>query len=293
MVHMRIVECVPNFSEGRDQAVVKAIASEVTSHARLLDANSDPDHNRTVLTFVGSPEEAAEAAFLAVRKAAELIDMTRHKGEHPSMGATDVVPFVPVSGVTMEDCAAIARSVGKRIGDELRIPIYLYESACSCPGRKHLESVRCNYETMRREIKSGRRKPDFGPAEAGKAGATVVGARDFLIAFNVNLATTDASAAKAIAAKVREANGGLLCLKALGFSLKSRSCVQVSMNLTDYRTTGLEAAFAAVEKEAKAAGVGILNSELVGLAPKAALEGVDTKRLRLALGPDKILENRL
>jgi glutamate formiminotransferase len=294
---MKLVECVPNFSEGRRKDVIDRIAAAVEGvpGVRLLDVNMDPDYNRAVVTFVGSPDAVAEAAFLAVREAAGLIDMTQHSGEHPRMGATDVLPFVPLQGVTMEECAALAEGVGKRIGDELGIPVYLYGCACHSPQYRNLEDVRRGqYEGLRAGIAtSPAKRPDFGPLEMGKAGATAVGARHFLIAFNVNLATRDVSVAKRIARKIRTSSGGLPEVKALGFSLKTRGCVQVSMNLTDYRVTGLQAAFEAVEKEAKAAGVGIAGSELVGLVPAAALAGVDARRLGLALRPGQVLEKRL
>jgi len=290
---VKLIECVPNFSEGRRRDVIEAIAAGVrgVEGAKLLDVHSDPDHNRSVMTLIGEPEAAGEAAFRAVARASELIDLQSHRGEHPRMGAADVVPFVPLRGAIMDECADLARSVGRRIGEELDLPVYLYGHACQhCRG---LEKVRCQFETLAAEIALPHRSPDFGPKQVGKAGAVAVGARELLVAFNVNLATEDAALAKGIASKIRASDGGLPGVKALGFWLKSRGCVQVSTCITDYRKAGLQAVFAAVEKEARAAGVRVLESELVGLAPRAALNGVDPRALRLTLSPEKVLEARL
>jgi glutamate formiminotransferase/formiminotetrahydrofolate cyclodeaminase len=271
----QIVECVPNFSEGRRPEVVKAIADAIRSvrGTRILDIQSDFDHNRSVITFVGSPAVVEEAAFRAAARAAELIDLNQHRGEHPRMGATDVVPFVPIAGVTMEECVAIARRVSERIGHELGIPVYLYEEAATRPSRRNLADIRHGeYEGIKAEIETNLdRAPDFGPSRLGPAGATAVGARAPLIAYNVNLATDDLRVAQAIARAVRHSSGGLRYVKALGFEIKERGIVQVSMNLTDYCQTPVFRVFDMVKREAARYGVNVLGSELVGLTPVGAL----------------------
>ncbi len=208
-----LVECIPNFSEGRNPAVVDQIAAAITSieGVQVLDRHSDVDHNRTVLTVVGEPQSLSEAMFLGIRKAADLIDMTIQLGEHPRIGATDVVPFVPISGISMADCVILARELGKRVGEELGIPVYLYEAAASVPERTNLEDIRRGeFEGLRQEIETNPlRKPDFGPAKLGRAGATVIGAREALIAFNIYLCSDDVSIAKKIARSVRFSSGGL------------------------------------------------------------------------------------
>src|SRR5512140_1284507 len=231
----KIVECVPNFSEGRRLEVVAQIRSAIAAIAGVtfLDQHSDPDHNRTVLTFVGEPEPVEQAAFAAIATAAELIDLNQHTGQHPRLGATDVVPFVPVSGVTLEECVAMAKRVGERVGNELKIPVYLYEAAATRPERENLENVRRGqYEGLKAEIETNPdRLPDYGPAKLGPAGATVIGARSFLIAFNVYLSTNDVEVAKKIAKAVRHSSGGLRFVKAAGFLVGGQA--QVSMNLTN------------------------------------------------------------
>ncbi len=217
----QLVECIPNFSEARRPEIVEAILQAITSAGvTVLDRHSDSDHNRTVITYVGAPEAAEEAAFQAIKKAAELIDLGQHTGAHPRIGATDVVPFVPISGVSMEDCVASARRLGERVGKELGIPVYLYEEAATRPDRVNLENIRRGqYEGLKAEIETNpERKPDFGPARLGPAGATVIGARHPLIAFNVYLATDDISIAYAIAKKIRQSSGGLPAVKALGIT---------------------------------------------------------------------------
>jgi glutamate formiminotransferase len=293
----RIVECVPNFSEGRRKEVVERILGEAKAvrGVKLLDCAMDPDHNRTVVTLAGEPEACAEAAFRACRKAAELIDMDSHKGEHSRVGATDVIPFVPVRGVTMQDCVALARRVGKRIGEELGIPVYLYEEAATCPERRNLADVRKGqYEGLKAEMHLPHRKPDFGPAKLGKAGATVVGARPFLVAFNVNLGTRDVSVAKDIAKKIREKDGGFKCVKAMGFNIADRGFVQVSMNLVNYKVTSPRTIFDAITREAEARGVKVLESELIGVAPQDAIPPGDEVYLKIAgFSKDQIIENRI
>ncbi len=294
-----IVECVPNFSEGRRKEVVDAIAGAIASvpRVRLLDREMDPNHNRCVITFVGDRASVAEGALAGARKAVELIDMNAHHGEHPRIGALDVCPFVPVAGVTMDDCVAIARSVGKRIADELQVPVYLYEAAATRPDRKDLPNVRRGeYEGLRTEIETNpERKPDFGPSKMHPtAGATVVGARPILIAWNVNLATKDVHVAKRIAKAIRESDGGLPAVRAKGFDLTDRGLVQVSMNMIDYHTTSLLRVFEEIRKLAAAEGVGIAESEVVGLVPLEPLLEAAVARMQIAgFKRSQILETRL
>jgi len=296
---VRIVECVPNVSEGRRPEVVVTIADAARSVAgvTVLDVESDANHNRSVITFVGAPEVVPEAAFRIAAKAAELIDLTAHRGEHPRIGALDVCPFIPIRGVTMDDCVRIARAVGRRIADELGIPVYLYEAAATRPDRKALPDIRRGeFEGLRAEIETNSdRAPDFGPRKLHPtAGATVVGARPPLIAYNVNLATKDLTAAKKIAKLVREKDGGLPAVRALGFELKDRGLVQVSMNLVNYKVTSIASAFEAVSGHAASLGVPVASSEIVGLVPEDALPPNPTERLKLEnWSPNQILENRL
>jgi len=272
-----LVECVPNFSEGRKPEVIDRIASAITSvtRATVLDRHIDPDHNRSVITFVSPPAVIVDAALKAVATAAELIDLRSHKGEHPRIGATDVLPFVPVSGVTIEDCIALAHEAGRRIWNELAIPVFFYERAALRPERARLEKVRGKgFEWLRQEIQTNRdRAPDVGePRVHPTAGAIAVGARPFLIAFNINLRTNDLAIARRVARAVRERDGGLPFVKALGFELQSRGLVQVSMNLIDYEQTTIARAFDAVKHEADRSGVEIAGAEIVGLLPRAALD---------------------
>jgi len=295
----KIVECVPNFSEGCRQDVIDAIAGAISavSGVTMLDYKGDADHNRSVVTFVASPEIVADAAFAGIAKAAELIDLTNHKGEHPRMGATDVVPFVPVRGVEMAECVEIARKLGERVGRELQIPVFLYEEAATRPERQNLAKVRKGqFEGLREAIGvDPERKPDFGPEKIHPtAGATAIGAREFLIAYNVNLESNDLQLAKAIANKIREAKGGLPKVKAMGFEIAELGIVQVSMNLTNYKITPIRTVFDAIEKEAEAAGVKIRNSELIGLAPQAALPSGEPEYLKIEPFNEKmIVENNL
>ncbi len=273
----RVVECVPNFSEGRDPRVVESLVEAVESvaGALVLGTHIDPDHNRSVITFVAPPETVVEAAVRVVARAAELIDLSRHAGQHPRMGACDVLPFVPVRGVTVEECVPLAHAAGRRIADELGIPVYFYESAALRPERRNLADVRRGgFELLREQIAAlPERAPDVGgPRVHESAGACIVGVRPLLVAYNVNLKTNDLTIARRIARAVRGRDGGLLHLKALGFELESRGVVQVSMNLTSYAETNLHHAFEAVRREAEALGVEILGSEIVGLVPQAALD---------------------
>ncbi|MBS1965987.1 MAG: glutamate formimidoyltransferase [Chloroflexi bacterium SZAS-1] len=291
-----MIECIPNFSEGRRPEVVDAIAAAINAvpEATLLDQTLDADHNRSVITFAGPPEAVAEAAFQAVRRAAELIDMTQHSGQHPRVGATDVLPFVPLGGATLDQCVALARSVGQRIGDELGIPVYLYEAAATRPERAALPNLRKGeYEGLRDTIVTDpARAPDFGPAQLGTAGATIVGARQPLIAYNIYLNTADVEVAKRIAKAVRGSSGGLRGVRALGMLVEGRA--QVSMNLVDFRTTPIHRVVEMVAREAAAYGVLVAESELIGLIPEDALLDAARFYLRLhGMKDEQILERRL
>lgn len=294
-----IVECVPNFSEGRRKEVVDAIADAIASipGVRLLDREMDANHNRSVITFTGDRKAAAEGAFEGARKAVELIDMNRHSGEHPRIGALDVLPFVPITGVTMEDCVALARSVGKRIAEELGVPVYLYEAAATRPDRKDLPNLRKGeYEGLKLEIETDPdRRPDFGPTRLHPtAGATVVGARPILVAWNVVLGTKDVAVAKRIAKAIRESDGGLPAVRAKGFALADRGLVQVSMNMIDFRKTSLVRAFDAIRALADKEGVPVVESEIVGLVPLDAIVEAAVAYFKLAgFTRDQILETRL
>jgi glutamate formiminotransferase/formiminotetrahydrofolate cyclodeaminase len=293
----RIVECVPNFSEGRNIRVINAIAGAISAvpGVKFISAEPDRDYNRTVVTFVGEPESVLEGAFMATKKAAELIDMSQHKGEHPRLGATDVVPFVPVSGVTMADCIRLAKEFGARVGGELQIPVYLYEEAATRPGRKNLAAIRKGeYEGLAEKLKDPAWAPDFGPASFNAAsGATVTGARMFLIAYNVNLDTNDVKIASEIALRIRESGrvkkdaqgnpvlddknqkitvpGTLKAVKAMGVLMEAHNIAQVSINLVNYHVTPPHMAFEEVKKEAATLGAQVTGSEIVGLTPKEAL----------------------
>ena len=294
-----IVECVPNFSEGRRKEVVDAIAKSIASvpGVRLLDTEMDSNHNRCVITFVGDRIAVAEAAFQGAKSAVARIDMNNHRGEHPRVGALDVLPFVPISGVTMDDCVALARSVGRRIGDELRVPVYLYEAAATRPDRKALPDVRRGeFEGLKVAIETdAERKPDFGPSKLHPtAGACIVGARPVLIAWNVNLGTKDVTVAKRIAKAIRESDGGLPAVRAKGFELADRGLVQVSMNMTDYRKTSLVQAFDAIRDLATKEHVEIVESEIIGLVPLDAVLLGATQYFKLArFHREQILEARL
>lgn len=295
----RLVECVPNFSEGRRAEVIERLARAVESveGAVVLDTHMDADHNRSVITFVAEAEQVVEAAVRVVALAASLIDLRQHRGEHPRLGATDVLPFVPVRGVTMEDCIGLAHQAGERIARELGIPVYFYERAARRPDRVNLEDVRRGgYELLREEIASvERRAPDVGALRLHEnAGAIVVGARPLLVAYNVNLQTNDISIARRIARAVRGRDGGLRYLKALGFQLQTRGIVQVSMNLVDYEKTRLHHAFEAVSREAARYGVRVAGSEIVGLIPQAALDRSAEYFLQIEnFAPGLVLENRI
>ena len=271
-----LVECVPNFSEGRDAQKLAKIIAEIESvdGVQLLDQEMDKDHNRAVVTFVGEPQPVLDAAFRAISKATELIDMEKHEGEHPRMGATDVIPFVPVSGVTIDDCVKLARSLGERVGNELEIPVYLYEAAATRPDRENLAEVRKGeYEGIKATIGTDpKRKPDFGPSKTHpSAGAVAIGARPYLIAFNVYLGTQNLQIAKNIANAVRDAQGGYRYVKAMGFEIKERRQVQVSMNLVNYEKTPIYRVYETIKREAERYGVPVVGSEIVGLTPLRAI----------------------
>jgi glutamate formiminotransferase/formiminotetrahydrofolate cyclodeaminase len=293
----RIVECVPNFSEGRKMKTINAIAGAIggVGKVKFISAEPDKDYNRTVVTFVGEPAAVVEAAFLATQKAADLIDMSTHRGEHPRIGATDVVPFVPVSGVTIHECVALAKEFGRRVGEELHIPVYLYEEAASRPERRNLSAIRKGeYEGLKAKLADPVWKPDFGPAVFNaRTGATVTGARTFLIAYNVNLSTNSVEVAQEIAARIRTSGrvkkdaqgnavtgtrgekvmipGSLQAVKAMGVLLEAHQIAQVSINLVNFHVTPPHVAFEEVKKHAADLGVTVTGSEIVGLTPREAL----------------------
>lgn len=281
----KLVECVPNFSEGRRTEVIDAITAEVTSVSgvKLLDVKPDASHNRVVVTFVGEPEAVKLAAFKSCSKAAELINMEQHTGEHPRIGATDVIPFIPVKNVTMEECIELSRQLGEEIADKLGIPVYLYEEAAKIPTRRALPDIRKGqYEGLKTEIGKPERHPDYGePKMHPTAGATVVGARQFLIAFNINLSTSDVQIAKKIAGAIREAKGGYKYCRAMGIMIEERNMAQVSINMINYTGTPLYRVFETVKAEAARYGVNVVGSEIIGLTPLQALLDVADYYLRL------------
>jgi glutamate formiminotransferase/formiminotetrahydrofolate cyclodeaminase len=295
----RIVECVPNFSEGRDVSKIAAIiaAMREVPGVAILDRESDADHNRMVVTLAGEPNAVAEAALRGVGKAQELIDLTQHRGAHPRIGATDVIPFIPIEGVEIEDCVALAKRVGHEIWDRYQIPVYFYEAAAQRPDRTNLENIRKGqFEGLRDDIQSNPdRAPDVGePHLHPTAGATVVGARKFLIAYNVNLDTPDLKIANKIARAIRFSTGGLRYVKSMGVELKSRGLAQVSINLTDFEQTPMHRVFEMVRREAERHGARIVGSEIVGLVPKKALEMAADFFLQLeGFKPEMVFENRL
>ena len=281
----KLVECVPNFSEGRRPEVIEAITAEVTAvpGVKLLDVKPDASHNRVVVTFVGEPQAVKEAAFRSCRKASELIDMEQQTGEHPRIGATDVIPFIPVKNVTMEECVELARSLGEEIAEKLGIPVYLYEEAAKIPTRRALPDIRKGqYEGLKQDISKPERHPDYGaPQMHPTAGATVVGARQFLIAYNINLSTSDVQIAKNIAAAIREAKGGYKYCRAMGIMIEERNLAQVTINMVNYTGTPLHRVFETVKSEAARYGVNVIGSEIVGLTPLQALLDAADYYLRL------------
>ena len=295
----QIVECIPNFSEGRDPATLAAIVAAMgeVRGVMVLGQESDADHNRSVVTLAGEPEAVAEAAVRGVGRAAELIDLTKQTGAHPRVGATDVVPFVPIRGVTMQDCVALAKKAARGIWERYRIPVYLYEAAAQRPERANLENIRRGqFEGLREEVlRNPDRAPDVGEARLHcTAGATVVGARKFLIAYNINLNTSDVAIAKRIAKTIRFSSGGLPCVKAMGVNLRARNLAQVSMNLTDFEQTSVHRVFETVKQEAERFGVSIAGSEIVGLIPRGAIESAAEFYLQIEdFSTTQVLENRL
>lgn len=294
----KIMECVPNFSEGRDLKKVEKIIDcfRGKEGVKLLDYSSDKDHNRTVVTLVGEVEPLKEAVLSAIGKAIELIDLRSHTGEHPRMGACDVVPFIPIRNVTMEDAIALAKEVGEEAGKRYNLPIFLYEKAATTPERENLAKVRKGqFEGMAEKLQDPNWKPDFGPSKVHEsAGVTAVGARMPLVAFNVNLDTANIEITDAIAKKVRFIGGGLRFCKAMGVELKERGITQVSMNMTDYTKTAIYRSFEMVKMEAKRYGVNVVGSEVIGLVPMAAL--IDTAVYYMGIegfSLDQVLENRL
>jgi len=295
----RLIECVPNFSEGRAKAKVDAIVGAMSgvAGAWILDRTSDADHNRSVITLAGEPDAVAEAAIRGAGKALELIDMTRQTGVHPRIGATDVIPFVPLEGVSMQECIALARRVGQELWNRYRIPVYFYEAAATQPERANLENVRKGqFEGLREDVlRDTNRSPDVGePRLHPTAGATAVGARKILIAYNINLNTSDVSVAKEIARAIRSSGGGLPHVKAIGVEIKSRGFSQVSINLTDFEHTPLHLVFETVKREAERRGCEVAGSEIIGLVPRKAIELSTEDYLLLEnFSPAQVLENRL
>ena len=294
---MRIIECVPNFSVARNKPVVKTIVDEVKSQkgVKLLNSHVDPDHGRLVLTYIGEPEAVGEAAFALAATAVELIDVHKHEGVHPWFGAIDVIPFIPLKA-RMSDCIKISHEVGKEIAEKLKVPVYLYGEAATRPERRDLSEVRKGgYEALLQRINLPEWKPDYGePKEHPTAGAVAIGARDTLIAFNVNLNSDRLEIARAIAGKIREKDGGLPGIKALGVPLESRGIVQVTTNITDFRKTSLKQVFEAIKNEAEKYRTPVLESEIVGLIPKEATFPEMKDYLQLPSFDDsKILETHL
>ncbi len=295
----KLIECIPNFSEGRRREVIEAIGKSIkeTPGVLLLDQSSDESHNRSVFTFVGTPEGVKAAALSSAKKAVELIDLTGHKGEHPRMGALDVLPFVPVKGVTMEECVALSKEVGAALAGILQLPVFLYEEAATAPHRKNLADIRRGqFEGMAEKIKQPEWGPDYGErAIHPTAGVAAVGARMPLVAYNINLNTEDLQIANAIAKIIRESSGGLKYVKAIGVMLEDRKIAQVSINMTNYQRTPLYRVFEMVKAEAKRYGVTILESEIVGLTPAGAL--IDSAKYYLQMQhfneEQQVLENHL
>lgn len=294
----KIIECVPNFSEGARKDVIDDIVSAVSEakEAQVLDISSDPDHNRSVLTMVGDEQGLKDAILILFEKAIEHIDLTKHKGEHPRMGAVDVVPFVPIKGVTMDDCVALSKEIGELVANKFDIPVYLYEESASSPERESLPKIRKGqFEGFFEKIKQPEWKPDFGPQEVHPtAGVVAIGARMFLIAYNVYLSTDNVEIADKIAKAIRHISGGLRYVKALGMMIEERKLTQVSINLVDYQKTPIYRVFELIRAEARRYGVHIVDSEIVGMVPSEAL--IDTAQYYLQLAGfslSQVLENKL
>jgi len=293
----KVIECVPNFSEGKDQKKIKAVADSAREikGAKVLDVEWDKSHNRSLVTVVGSPDGVLKASFEMIKTATKLIDMNKHKGEHPRIGATDVVPFVPVSGVTLNECVELSNKLAKMVADELNIPVYMYEASAKRDDRINLADIRRGeYEGLKKEIEvNPDRKPDYGSNKMHPtAGAVVIGARKYLVAYNINLDTKDIEIAKKIAKEIREKDGGLPGVKALGFEVDGFA--QVSMNLVDFEKTNFDAAFDAVKKLAEEMGIKIKNTEIYGMIPLEALvNAVKTTFRAKEFSSDQVLETRL
>jgi glutamate formiminotransferase / 5-formyltetrahydrofolate cyclo-ligase len=297
-VRRALVQCVPNYSEGRRQDVIEAIVApfQGTPGVHLLDWRADPDHNRLVVTVVGDPERLGDALLESARAAIARIDMRRHVGAHPRIGAVDVVPFVPLRGITLEECVTRARAFAARYARDTGVPVYLYEAAALRPERRNLEAVRKGqYEALVQEIGNPGRAPDVGPPLLHpSAGATVIGARQFLVAFNINLNSRDVGAAREIAKNIRASGGGLSHVKAVGIDLANQGMVQVSINVTDYHVNPLHEVFGLVKKEAAARGIEVAESEIYGLVPAEALVTAAAHALQLAgFEPSQVLDLRL
>lgn len=292
----QIVECVANFSEGRRQDVIAKIVAAigVIDRIQVLGVESDIDHHRSVVTFIGAPRDVLRAAFEGIRAASSLIDLKLHRGQHPRIGAADVIPFVPLRNVTMADCVELARSLGQRVGEELRLPVFLYAEAALQEANRDIAAIRRGgYEALKNSIATRRPpQPDFGPRRLGRAGGCIIGARPILIAFNVYLNTADLKIAKRIAGRIRESSGGMPHVKALGLFVKGKA--QVSMNLTNYQVTSMRAVLERIRQEAQGDGVQIDESEVIGLIPRDALAGASARQLQIAnFGPERILEYHL
>lgn len=295
---MAVIECIPNISEGRRPEVVEACAAAIrgVSGVRLLDTSSDSAHHRSVLTFAGDRDGVKQAVLALFAAAVPAIDLRQHQGEHPRLGAVDVVPFVPIEGVTMAECVDLAKEVGREVGERFGVPVYLYEDASTNPARKNLEDIRRGeFEGLAAKMAKDGWAPDFGPAAPhASAGASVIGARMPLIAYNINLNTSRLDVAKKIAAAVRHSSGGLRFVKAMGVDLSDRGVVQVSMNLTNYEKTPIFRVFEMVKREAERYGVMVLESEIVGLVPNAALTSAAEFYLQIeGFRADQVLENKL
>ena len=293
-----LIECVPNVSEGRRPDIIAAMVEAIgrVPGVRLLDHSSDPSHNRSVFTLVGDSTGVELAVLALFERAVTAIDLRTHTGEHPRLGAVDVVPFIPIEGATMADCVALAKRVGAEVAARFGVPVYLYEEASTNPARKNLEDIRRGeFEGLAARMATADWAPDFGPAAPhASAGASVVGARMPLIAYNINLATDRLDVAKKIAAAIRHSSGGFRYVKAAGFKLEDRGIVQVSMNLTNYEKTPIFRVFETVKREAERYGVSILESEIVGLVPAAALNAAAEFYLQIGgFKADQVLENKL
>ncbi len=295
----KIVECVPNISEGRNAEIVEAVVNEVrnTAGVTLLDYSSDPSHNRTVITFLGNPEGVANAAVAVAKKAAELIDLTKHTGEHPRMGAVDVIPFIPIKEMDTKECVELSKQVAQRVWEEAGIPVFLYEDSASAPNRQNLSTIRKGqFEGMADKVQLPEWEPDFGGRTVNKtAGVVAVGARMPLVAFNINLSTSDVEIANKIAKVLRRSSGGFDCVKALGIMLEDRNVAQVSMNMTNFNKTPLYRVLELTKAEAKRWGVHVIGTEIIGLTPMKAL--VDSCEYYMQIenfdADKQVLENHL